>query len=295
MTFLQSSMNKKIDHTTVAGGVVDLWCLSATKAQRAPAVIINADDWGRDEENTDRALKCLTKGTVSSVSAMVFMEDSVRAAQLAQEYSIDVGLHLNFTTPFTARVCNTRLSDHQQRLTCFLRSHRLAQVFYNPFIASSFQYVVQSQIDEYEHLFGVSPKRFDGHHHMHLCANVWRQRLLPLGSIVRRNFSFFPGEKCAINRQYRGWQNRMMSRRYQMADHFFAMVPYDSLNRLPEIFELARQFDVEIETHPIYPKEYELLMSDEFVHFAGSVKVSRGYVLQSSTPNVGAGRSHEPA
>ena len=33
---------------------------------------------------------------------MVFMKDSERAAALANQHTVDVGLHLNFTEPFTA-------------------------------------------------------------------------------------------------------------------------------------------------------------------------------------------------
>ncbi len=42
-------------------------------------LIVNADDWGRDRETTDHTLECVVGGAVSSVSAMVFMEDSTRA------------------------------------------------------------------------------------------------------------------------------------------------------------------------------------------------------------------------
>src|SRR5438445_7602395 len=63
-------------------------------------LIINADDWGRECETTDRILDCICCGAVSSVSGMVFMEDSERAACIAREKGVDVGLHLNFTTPF---------------------------------------------------------------------------------------------------------------------------------------------------------------------------------------------------
>jgi predicted glycoside hydrolase/deacetylase ChbG (UPF0249 family) len=60
-------------------------------------VIINADDFGRSRLVTDRILSCYKQGSITSTSAMVFMEDSQRAVDLAKEYSIDVGLHLNFT------------------------------------------------------------------------------------------------------------------------------------------------------------------------------------------------------
>ena len=65
-------------------------------------LIINADDWGRSVAETDAALKCFRERRITSVSAMVFMGDSERAAELAKENKLDVGLHLNFTDRFTA-------------------------------------------------------------------------------------------------------------------------------------------------------------------------------------------------
>ncbi|MDR3735988.1 MAG: ChbG/HpnK family deacetylase, partial [Acidobacteriaceae bacterium] len=66
------------------------------------AVIVNADDWGRDAATTLRTLGCVLCGAVSSVSAMVFMENSEQAAQLARKHAVDAGLHLNFTERLSA-------------------------------------------------------------------------------------------------------------------------------------------------------------------------------------------------
>src|SRR5213594_3601887 len=82
----------------------------------APSVgllILNADDWGRDRGTTGRILDCALRGAVSSVSAMVFMEDSERAAAIARERGIDAGLHLNFTTSFSAEGCPAGIVDRQ--------------------------------------------------------------------------------------------------------------------------------------------------------------------------------------
>ena len=64
-------------------------------------LIINADDLGRSRAETDAALRCYKAGRITSVSAMVFMSDSERAAEVARENELDVGLHLNFGEPFT--------------------------------------------------------------------------------------------------------------------------------------------------------------------------------------------------
>src|SRR5664280_771358 len=104
------------------------------EAPPAGLLIINADDWGRDRETTDCSFVCVRRGTVSSVSAMVFMGDSERAAAIAKENAIHAGLHLNFTTPFSAQDCPTRVADHQQRLARYLLRHRLAQVVFCPWL-----------------------------------------------------------------------------------------------------------------------------------------------------------------
>jgi predicted glycoside hydrolase/deacetylase ChbG (UPF0249 family) len=54
-------------------------------------IIVNADDWGRSPLETDAALACYRDERITSVSAMVFMEDSVRASELAKEAGIDPG------------------------------------------------------------------------------------------------------------------------------------------------------------------------------------------------------------
>src|SRR5437588_264599 len=39
----------------------------------APMIIINADDWGRSEAETDIALRCFKAGRITSVTAMVLV------------------------------------------------------------------------------------------------------------------------------------------------------------------------------------------------------------------------------
>jgi hypothetical protein len=255
------------------------------------AVIVNADDWGRDNATTDRCLDCFLLGAVSSVSAMVFMEDSERAADLARHHGVDAGIHLNFTLPFSAAHCPARLKQHQERLSRLLSSHRFAPVLYHPFAAASFEYVVKAQLEEYERLYGAAARRVDGHHHMHLCTNVLMQELLPGGIIVRRNLSFARGEKGFFNRFYRHQQDRRLARRHRIADFFFDLQPLEPRRRLEEIFNLSERFDIEVETHPIHDEEYRFLADGELMRGAGEGAVVRGYVLRFCNPGVGVGRS----
>ena len=237
-------------------------------------LIVNADDWGYDIETTGKILACAMEGAVSSVSAMVFMEDSVRAAAVARERGIDAGLHINLTAMFSAPGCSTMLMAHQEKVSRYLRWHRLAQVVFHPGLVNSFKYVVAAQVDEFERLYGAAPDRLDGHHHMHLCANVLLQGLLPPNTIVRRNFSFEAGEKSLWNRLYRRLVDRMLARRHRLTDYFFSLAPLQPESRLQRILSLSLQYVVEVEVHPINKDEYQFLTEGGVGHLAGDVRIA---------------------
>jgi chitin disaccharide deacetylase len=247
-------------------------------------LVINADDWGVDRETTDRTHDCLRCGTVSSVSAMVFMQDSERAAALAREHEVDAGLHLNLSAAFTAPGIAGPLADHQARVIRHLRRHRFAQVLPHPGLASSFEYVVKAQLEEFARLFGRGPERIDGHHHMHLCANVVFGELLPRGTVVRRNFSFQAGEKGLVNRWYRGLIDGRLGRRHQLLDYFFNLSPLAPPERLQRIFSLAREATVEVETHPIGAEEHRFLTSGEVARRLGDVRIARRFPAVRGEP-----------
>lgn len=253
--------------------------LGATKLPNCSAgsLIVNADDWGRDIQTTDRILECVTIGTVSSASAMVFMKDSERAADMARGRGVDCGLHLNFTMRFSAPDCPSRLSEHQERIIRYLRGNRWAQAVYHPGLASSFKYVAGAQMEEFERIFDMKPRRLDGHHHMHLCANVLFGRLLPPATIVRRNFSFRPREKSRINRLYRRAIDHVLAKRHRLTDFFFSLPPLEPESRVDEIFSIARQSIVEVETHPVNAAEYKFLTSGEILRRTRDLQIARGF------------------
>jgi predicted glycoside hydrolase/deacetylase ChbG (UPF0249 family) len=242
-------------------------------------LIVNADDWGRDKETTDRTLECVLCSSISSVSAMVFMQDSERAAAIAGERGIDTGLHLNFTTPFTAARSSARIGEHLESVAGYLRKYRLAPVVFHPGLTQSFEYLVSSQREEFARLFGKEPERLDGHHHMHLCANVLLGGLLPEGTRMRRNFSFQRGEKSSWNRLYRRASDHLLARRHSVTDFFYALLPLDPPSRLQRIFAQARDFSVEVETHPVNPPEYSFLTEGGIFRSAGKTQIKTSHTI----------------
>lgn len=225
-------------------------------------LIVNADDLGRSCEETDAALACCKLGTVTSVSAMVFMKDSDRAARLAREAGVDVGLHINLTEEFTSEEAPPRLREAHRRIARFLRRSRYALLLYHPGLRKEFRYVYEAQAGEFRRLYSVEPSHVDGHQHMHHCANMVIDRTIPTGQRVRRNFSFWPGEKGAVNRTYRRLVDMWLGRRYRLTDHFFSLESCLKTGRLSRVMELAKSASVELMTHPVYGVEYTFLTGE---------------------------------
>lgn len=244
--------------------------------RQAGALILNADDWGRDRETTDRAFECVQAKALSSASAMMFMADSERAAEIALSHNVDIGLHLNLTTPFSG-AAPAELQEHHRRVIRYLKSSRLAQVVFHPGLQRSFQYVVAAQVNEFRRLYQRDTERVDGHHHMHLCANVLFGRLLPAGTIARRNFSFRAGEKSFVNRLYRRSLDSRLAKRHRLADFFYSLLPLEPRGRLAQIFALSKQSFVEVETHPVNQEEYQFLCGGEIFELAAPTQISPGY------------------
>lgn len=249
----------------------------------AGRLIVNADDWGRDEETTDRTWECVRCGAVSSVSAMVFMPDSERAAAMARERGVDAGLHLNLTSQFLSANCPARLVEHQRSVAKYLNGSPFARGIYNPLLVRAFKYVVATQIDEFARLYGAQPERIDGHHHMHLSANVLLGGLLPKGKILRRHFSHEAHEKALRHGVFRWFTDARLAGRFRVADFFFPLIPLEPAARLQQIFALAAQSVVEVETHPVNPAEYEFLTGGELFRLAKNVPVARSYALNAAS------------
>ena len=215
-------------------------------------LIVNADDYGLNTETTDNILSCFTRKRIHSTSAMTFMADSERAADLARETQIPVGLHLNLDEKFTGPAIPSTLREHHQKIAAYLHARKWNQILYNPLLRNAFDYVFQAQWDEFTRLYHEEPRRLDGHRHMHLCMNMLLSGKIPKGIKIRRNFTFYRGEKNPINRLYR-----------RLVDSFFSMKPID-LAKLQRLVALSKTSDVEIMVHPGLENEYLFLLSPEW-------------------------------
>lgn len=234
-------------------------------------LIINADDVGRCVAETDIAVRLFREKRLSSGTFMMFMEDTERAVDLAQEFGMSAGLHLNLSQRYTGRCPSPAAGAAHERVVRFMRSSKFAVLVYHPGLRRAFRDVIRSQTDEYARLFGRLPRHLDGHQHRHLCANVLWDQLIPQGWAVRRNFSFFPGEKAWVNRTYRRWMDGRLLRRHRLADYFFSLEQCLDQDRLELPAELAKAHPVEMMTHPVREREASFLSGDGFVRRFGDV------------------------
>jgi chitin disaccharide deacetylase len=225
-------------------------------------IIVNADDWGRSPKETNAAQSCYEAGRITSVSAMVFMDDSERAADLAKEMGMDVGLHLNLSQRFSGMCRDSSLLRRHERITSFLTRSRYAVLLYNPALRQDFDYAYQAQLAEFHRLYGTPPSHVDGHQHKHLCANMLFDKVMPKGEKVRRNLSFQDGEIGLVNRMYRDLVDHWLSRRYRLTDFFYCLpLP----EQLAGVAALSTGGTVEIMAHPVRTDEYAFLMSDQYL------------------------------
>lgn len=234
-------------------------------------LIINADDWGRSVSETDAALACYEKGRITSVSAMVFMEDSQRAATLALDGCLDVGLHVNLSEQFKRELSSPDLDKEHGKIVRFLKKSKYSQLLYNPFLRREFQSCFRAQLAEFFRLYGGAPSHIDGHQHMHLSANMRFDKIIPKGEKVRRNFSFWPGEKSILNRSYRYFIDRRLVRRYRTTDYFFSLNRCLIEGSIQRVAELAKGARVELMAHPALREERDFLMSERFSAIFGGV------------------------
>jgi predicted glycoside hydrolase/deacetylase ChbG (UPF0249 family) len=236
-------------------------------------IIVNADDWGGWPTATNAIRTCFVAGRVSSVSAMVFMEDSARAAGLALELGLDAGLHLNLNQDLSAADCPPDVKARQARIGRFLKRSRYALLLYHPFLRNDFRAVFAAQLAEFVRLYGRPPTHIDGHRHMHLSSNMLLDRIIPAGLRVRRSFSFWPGEKSLLNRTYRRMVDRRLEKSYRVTRYFFALSQCAAGPRFARVVELARTDTVELMTHPEMPVEYKFLLSDAFADALRTLQV----------------------
>ena len=230
-----------------------------------PLLIVNADDLGWNRPTTDATLEAFRAGRITSATALMYMADSERAAELALEVGLPVGLHLNLTDPFdgeapaTVRERQMRAVRHFGAPATVWRSRRW---LYDPRARQSTAEAIADQFERFREVFGREPTHFDGHNHVHLCPDVALS--LPPGVKVR----------TALGIRGKGMRGRLLRARQRLTlrdrlttRHFFnitAMHPEFVVGGPRALLEKAARSSVEVMAHPGFGHEFSLLMAPEW-------------------------------
>ena len=217
-------------------------------------LIVNADDLGASRSTTDPVIEGFAIGAITSTSAMVWMPDTIRAAQLAVDRGLPVGLHLNLTLPFGADEVPAAARERQLALTAAFGSESWRgedqPAVDGPAIAAA----ITEQLDEFRARFG-EPTHVDGHHHVHVHPLVLAQ--LPRTYPIRPPLSFFPG---------RGLHQRRLLRRFRTPEtclafeHLHPDLGGEGLERLAP----AGRRCLEVMTHPAQAAQMAALRGDRW-------------------------------
>ena len=227
-------------------------------------LIVNADDWGLDTATTNAIHECLAAGAVTSVSAMVHMGDSARAATLPVG---PVGLHLNLTTPFTDPRCPELVRRRHDRLIRQFSRPTFQLPGCDPRLFGEIKRSVGDQLAAFRELYGRDPTHVDGHHHVQQSLGVILSRSLPNGVKVRPSFTFMRGEKSAPNRCARALLNRVLRMRLVTPRYFFSirdLHPALGGRGLEQHLDLARRHSVEVMSHPGWEDEQTVLLGPDW-------------------------------
>jgi predicted glycoside hydrolase/deacetylase ChbG (UPF0249 family) len=246
-------------------------------------LIVNADDFGGNRLATDRILECFAAGAITSASAMVRMLDSGRAAELARSRRLPIGLHLNLTQEFEDPATPAAVRERQARAVSYFAVARRRRFTYNPLVSSLVKACVTDQIECFRELFGVEPTHIDGHNHAHLSPTALFA--LPKGMAIRTAESrplSVPGPGALIRRA----RHAFIARRQLTTERFRAIDPLAAEPSPAEIEALLAHGDrhsLEIMTHPDRDRDYELLMSSDWLEALRSRAVGSFVDLRIAT------------
>jgi YdjC-like protein len=246
-------------------------------------LVVNADDWGGGEATTNAIQGTFEAGRITSASAMVYMSDSDRAAEIAKRVGLPVGLHLNLSEPFAGDEVPVAVRNRQRRVAELCAGAgpdghpgiaKVRKWLFDPTVSTQVDRAIADQVERFTALYGSAPTHFDGHNHVDVCPNVFRSGSIPAGSFLRGSLGRFPLTRSPAG-LVRSARHAMRPRRLRSTRYVLHIA---ELN-LPEggpfdpRLRLARKRTVEVVSHPDDQAEHAALMSPAWERVLGEYRL----------------------
>lgn len=238
-------------------------------------LIVNADDWGAALAATTAILTAFRAGAVTSTSAMVFMADSERAAEVAREESVPTGLHLNLSQRFDGETVPAKAQDHHERALTQFRDPARARWRFTRAAHRAATLTIRDQLAEFRRIYGRPPTHVDSHHHVHVSPSVFLSPALTPGSRVRQTRSPAPHAPrvWAGPRVARRVKHRLLSSRFHTTQRFWAIDdvhPARGGSGFDRAASIVHREPVEIMCHPSFAEDLPLLLDQPWLDFVRS-------------------------
>lgn len=231
-----------------------------------PLLIVNADDFGYNRPTTDAIAECFEAGRITSATAMVYMRDSDRAADLARDIGLPVGLHINFSEPFDAPGVPAEVRERHLRASSKFGGpsfiYRTRRWLYDPRLKEETERCIADQLERFEQIFGGPPTHVDGHLHVQVCPNVGLAATIPPGMKIRNTLGARPSPSGFMPRLVALRQGVLL--RHRLSTSYFLNIT----DLHPQFAEPgtrgglapAEHTSVEVMAHPGFGHEYTQLM-----------------------------------
>lgn len=230
------------------------------------ALIVNADDFGKDNSVNMAICEAFAKGLIHRTTLMANMPCAKEAMEMAKEKGfIDkVGIHLNLTEgkPLTEEISkNSEMCDENGEFSADFHRNTYKRFCLCKKTKKDIRKELDAQIAKYAE-YGGTLFHIDSHHHVHTDASVLSQ-VSPLVSkygikSVRLGRNLYTGGN-PLMRLYKKWLNRKLGKINEVkCDYFGSVKDYVAFNPSDDFVKNNR---IEIMVHPMY-KEGVLVDTD---------------------------------
>lgn len=217
-------------------------------------LVVNADDFGIDENRTTAILECFRLGAISRTTAMVNMSYFMTAVEVIKSMGLvdRMGLHLNLTegVPLTARMRECRVFSDGGG--CFTGDfHRCGKM--RLWLPAGTEVILRDELRAQIEKFlasGAVLLHIDSHHHVHTDYSVARV-LLPLlreygFKSIRKSRNLCVGVSFP-KRIYKAFFNRYVTRGRVSTDWFGSFEDFQQC-----LNGIGTNDSVEVMVHPMF-------------------------------------------
>ena len=232
-------------------------------------LVVNADDYGIAENQTEAILAAFRRGIITSTTVMVSMPDFQRSIRRAKEEDVfgRIGLHLNFTEgiPITEplRECSRFCNSYGTFNTHFHNS-KLCRFFLTSKEQRAVALEAEAQMNVYIDA-GFPLMHLDSHHHSHTDPSIARL-ILPiakrLGFRSVRLSRNIPRPGYGLGKKLYKLAFNQLARRqgFKCTDYFGSCTDFDGA-----IATLPPDCAVELMVHPCFRTGREFDMSGKLM------------------------------